>query len=115
MNTFKQYFENSGLDTGWQDGDVNITLRDVLSLASDPVNVDPSQFEQLLIDVSRDEDRIDGADLRYPIVVSTRGGKPYKILDGQHRVVKAIKFNQSVQVQYLDLDQAPEEYQHMFS
>ena len=67
-----------------------------------------------MIDVSRDDSRIDAADITFPIIVSTRNGKPFKILDGQHRVVKAMKINEPIQVQYLDLDNAPEEYQTMF-
>ena len=104
-----------GLDTHWQDGDINISLSDVLKLASEPVNTDPSQFKNLLINVSRDEKRIDNADLSYPIVVTRRGGEATKILDGQHRIVKAIKTNQPISVRYLDLDNAPVEYQQMFS
>ena len=115
MQTFKQFYENTGLDTHWQDGDVNITFNDVLDHSSDPIDVNPNKFKHLLIDVSRDPDRVASADLRYPIIVTTKGGQPAKILDGQHRVVKAIKLNQPIQVQYLDLDRAPEEFQQMFS
>ena len=117
MNDSQLIYEayQQGLDTHWQDGDINITLSDVLKLASEPVNTDPSQFKNLLINVSRDETRIDNADLRYPIVVTRRAGKATKILDGQHRIVKAIKTNQPISVRYLDLDTAPEEYRQMFS
>ena len=104
-----------GLATHWQDGDVDITLSDVLKLASEPVDTDPSQFKNLLINVSRDEKRTDSADLSYPIVVVRRAGKATKVLDGQHRIVKAIKTNQPISVRYLDLDNAPVEYQQMFT
>lgn len=104
-----------GLDTHWKDGDVNISLNDVLQLSSDPVEVDPKQFSSLLINVSRDEKRVDSADLSYPIVVATLGDKPTKILDGQHRVVKAIKLKQPISARYLDLDKAPQEYREMFT
>ena len=107
--------ENTGADTNWIDGDVEITLKDVLRYASEPQKVDPRTFEKLLINVSRDPDRIDRADLNYPIVVCVRGDRPTKILDGQHRIVKAINHNQPIQVRYLDLDNAPEQFQQMFN
>ena len=116
MKSFKDFFnEGTGAGTNWVDGDVEITLQDILELSSEPEQVDPSIFEPLLINVSRDPERVDNADLSFPIVVSTRGGKPKKILDGQHRIVKAIKNKQPIQVRYLDLDTAPEHFQQMFS
>jgi len=107
--------ENTGADTNWEDGDVKITLKDILEYSSEPQKKDPRVFERLLINVLRDQDRIDRADLSYPIVVSTKGGEPTKILDGQHRIVKAIKYNQPILVRYLDLDKAPEHFQQMFN
>tara|TARA_B100000212_G_scaffold276153_1_gene215699 strand:+ start:156 stop:503 length:348 start_codon:yes stop_codon:yes gene_type:complete len=115
MKTFKQFYEAVGADTHWQDGDVNITLSDVLNHSSEAIAANPKKFKHLLIDVSRDPNRIDSADLRYPIIVTIENGKPKKILDGQHRVVKAIKLNQPIQVQYLDLDRAPEQFKQMFT
>ena len=115
MRSFKQFFhENVGVGTKWTDGDTEITLQDVLGLSSEPEQEDPSVFEPLLIDVSRDPERVDNADLSFPIVVSTQGGSPRKILDGQHRIVKAMKVHQPIHVRYLDLDSAPEHVQHMF-
>jgi hypothetical protein len=107
--------ENTGADTNWEDGDVKITLKDILDYSSEPQEKDPRAFEELLINVSRDPNRVDRADLGYPIVVSSKGGKPTKILDGQHRIVKAIKYNQPILVRYLDLDRAPEHFQQMFN
>ena len=106
---------NTGADTNWEDGDVKITLKDILDYSSEPQEKDPRAFEELLINVSRDPNRVDRADLGYPIVVSSKGGKPTKILDGQHRIVKAIKYNQPILVRYLDLDRAPEHFQQMFN
>jgi len=106
--------ENIGAGTKWVDGDVKITLQDVLDLASDPKQADPNKLKHLLIKTDRDPTRVDNADLSYPIVVGIRGGKPTKILDGQHRLVKAIKTQQPVQVRMLNLDVAPDHIQQMF-
>lgn len=112
--TEQLFHETTGANTSWEDGDVKITLQDVLKLSSKPERIDPREFKPLLINVSRDPERIDSADLSFPIIVSTREGKPEKILDGQHRVVKAIKTQQPIQVRYLDLDSAPKGIQQMF-
>lgn len=115
MKTFEQlFYETIGADTNWIDGDVEISLQDVLKLSSEPEQINPMEFKPLLINVSRDPERVNNADLSFPIVVSTRRGEPKKILDGQHRVVKAIKTRQPIQVRYLDLDLAPRHIQQMF-
>lgn len=129
MKTFKQFHEeNIGADTNWVDGDVEITLQDVLSMASDPISMNPEDLEHLLIDTKRDPGRVKGADLKYPIVVSVQSGKPTKILDGQHRLVKAIQLTKrskkqitkrskkqiSIQVRMLNLDTSPAQVQQMF-
>ena len=114
MISFQQFYENIGADTNWVDGDVEITLQDVLSMASDPRPVDPNKLKHLLIQTDRDPVRVNNADLNYPIVVSIQGGKPTKILDGQHRLVKAIQTQQPVQMRLLNLDVAPDHVQQMF-
>ena len=114
MKTFKQYFENTGVSTNWVDGDVEITLQDVLQLSSEPEEKNPFDLKHLLIQTKRDPVRVKRADLNYPIVVSVRGGKPIKILDGQHRLVKAIQTQQPIQVRMLNLDTAPDQFQQMF-
>ena len=114
MKTFKQYFENTGSGTAWVDGDVDITLQDVLQLSSEPKQTDPSKLKHMLIQTERDPARVKRADLNYPIVVSVQDGKPTKILDGQHRLVKAIQTKQPIQVRMLNLDTAPDQFQQMF-
>ena len=114
MENEQFYSENIGANTNWVDGDVEITLQDVLSIASDPRQADPNKFKHLLIQTDRDPARINNADLKYPIVVSIQGGKPTKILDGQHRLVKAIQTQQPIQVRMLNLDVAPDHIQQMF-
>ena len=115
MQTFRQFFtDDTGANTSWSDGNTKISLQDVLELASDPKQVSPEKLKHLLIQTDRDEKRVNNADLSYPIVVGIQGGKPTKILDGQHRLVKAIKFMRPIQVRMLNLDIAPSHIQQMF-
>jgi len=99
----------------WVDGGVSVTLDDVLKLSSETKSVNPNIFKHLLIDVDRDKSRVDDADLSYPILVSVKEGVTTKILDGQHRVVKAMKDGKSIKVRYLNLDTATNEMKQLFN
>ena len=116
MISFKQYIaEQTGLDTTWQDGDVKISIKDVLKIADEPIEIDPTKLKHLLIQTKRDSARVQAADLQYPLVVTTKGGQYTKILDGQHRLMKALQEELPVSIRVLNLDEAPEEFQQMFS
>ena len=114
---------NTGADTSWTrniDGkEVTITLHDVNDyLDENNVNVeeiDTKSIEDILIDVERDPNRVESADLSFPIVVSKSNGEFKGILDGQHRVVKSIKNGiPTIKARVFNLDTAPEEYKKMF-
>ncbi len=117
MNKDTQLIWEAFWDEGtyWQDGDIKVTIQDVLELAGDPIQVNPKDLEQLLIRTTRTPSRVEAADLKHPIVVTTLGGEYTKILDGQHRLVKALQENLPVSVRVLNLDEAPEEYLDLFS
>jgi hypothetical protein len=116
MISLKQYIaeQDIGLDTTWQDGDIKITLQDVLDIADAPIEVDPNELEPLLIKTKRDPARVQAASLEHPIVVTTLNGQYKSILDGQHRVVKALQNKVSIKTRILNLDTAPEQFQQMF-
>ena len=104
-----------GLDTNWQDGDSKITLQDVLDIADEPIEIDPNELKPLLIKTERDPARVQAADLEYPIVVTTLNGQYTSILDGQHRIVKALDNGVSIKARVLNLDNAPEKFLQMFA
>jgi hypothetical protein len=52
--------------------------------------MDPNEIKHLLIDVKRDPNRVQSADLKYPVILLSSKGEIKSILDGQHRF-KAIK------------------------
>ena len=109
---------SKGISTRWQDGDIDISLRDILKyLKNEPViNIEPKKLKHALIKVNRDPARVQAADLNYPMIVTKVSGKFKKILDGQHRLVKAITNNEStVKIKVLDINSAPDDYREMFS
>ena len=116
---WESYFinEQTGLDTTWEDGDIKITLQDILVNAASYVKsekINPNELEPLLIQTERDPDRVQAADLQYPIIVTTENGQYKKILDGQHRLEKALHLKVPINARVINLDEAPEEYQKLF-
>ena len=106
--------EGTGKESSWErevDGKViKITLNDVLNYLDNGVEIDPHEIEHLLIDVERDSERVEASDLDYPVILLSSGGEIKSILDGQHRVVKALENDEMVKIRILDLDLAPEKF-----
>lgn len=110
--------ENTGLDTFWEaevDGEiVRVTIKDVMNYLDERIEIDPNDVKHLLIDVERDPNRVEVADLSYPIIVAKSGNEFISILDGQHRVVKALRDDVKVKAKILDLDVTPESWKKIF-
>lgn len=110
--------DGTGLDTFWEtevDGrTVRVTIKDVMDYLDGGVEIDPNEVKHLLIDVERDPVRVENADLKYPIIVAKYGDDFISILDGQHRVVKALRDDVKIKAKILDLDLAPETWKKIF-
>lgn len=78
------------------------------------IEIDPNEIKHLLIDVERDPVRVENADLKYPIIVSKYKGDFISILDGQHRVVKALRDGVNVKAKILDLETTPKTWKKIF-
>ena len=113
--------ETKGLDTSWEDGDLKVTIKEVLEYLDDNdvtvKEVSTDKLKSILIANNRDDKRVQAADLKYPVVVVVdKNGKYKSILDGNHRVDKAISNDiPTVKVRELDLREAPEEYKKLFN
>jgi len=120
IKTFESFEQPEGTGTGtfWEtevDGEIiRITFDDVMKHLDEGIEIDPNEIKHLLIDVERDPKRVEAADLIYPIVLVRSDGKFISILDGQHRVVKAIRDGVNIKAKVLDLDLAPEEFKSVF-
>jgi ribosomal protein L25 (general stress protein Ctc) len=120
LKTFESFEqpEGTGTETFWEieiDGKtIRITFDDVIKHLESGIEVDPNDIKHLLIDVERDPKRVEAADLIYPIVLVRSDGEFISILDGQHRVVKAIRDGVNIKAKVLDLDLAPEEFKVVF-
>ena len=120
IKTFESFEQPEGTGTGtfWEteiDGEtIRITFDDVMSQLDKGIEIDPNDIKHLLIDVERDPNRVEAADLSYPIILVRSEGEFISILDGQHRVVKAIRDAVNIRAKVLDLDLAPEEFVKVF-
>jgi len=112
----------AGMETFWEDGDLKITIGDVISYLDQqkvPVkDVDLNKVKEILIDqdyTGKQKDRARKANLNYPIIVVVKDGKYKSILDGNHRVFKAIEQDhKTIKVRELNLNKAPKEYKKLF-
>jgi hypothetical protein len=60
--------------------------------------------------------RSERSSLDYPIIVTKMNGKYTMVLDGHHRLLKAKNNNiDKIKAQVIDLNDAPSEYQEMFT
>lgn len=113
-------FSKAGAETQWEleDGTL-VKLSDIVtyldSIKSPVIEINTDDLKDILIDTDRDPNRIEAADLNFPIIVSKYKGKYYSILDGQHRLVKCIKNGiDKVKSRILELDNCPEKFKNVF-
>ena len=96
--------------TGWEDDDGRVTVGDVLDYIGDNVrNISVSDLQNKLKSqlerVTKDEKRIMKADLQYPIILVQKDGEFSYVLDGNHRLAKAILTKKKyIKSKVLDLD-----------
>ena len=115
-----------GMEDSWTDTidgkQVTITLSQILEYLKDaPVKeIDPKELKHLRVGAVKQPDeehlkRINQSSLDYPIIVIASQGKYKMLLDGNHRLQKAL-YNKidKIKVKVLDLDTAPLSYQQMF-
>lgn len=113
-----------GMDTYWQDGNTKVTIKDVikhLDSTKAPVKeVSIEKIKPIIIDQDYEgaaKERVQKADLQYPLIVVVSKGKYKSILDGNHRAFKALANNiHTVKVREVDLDSkdTPQVYKALF-
>jgi len=113
-------------DTSWSgkiDGEeITITISDVEEYLKgvDVVRIKVKDISSLSINKDKKDkktlDRVEKSNLDYPIIITTKDDVYYKILDGNHRLQKAINNEiDTIKAKVLKLEDAPNEYKKMFS
>ena len=108
-------------DTSWEDDDGKITIGDITDYIGNNIrNISVSDLENKLGDqvssVTQGEERIMKADLQYPIILVQKDGEFSYVLDGNHRLAKAIMTGEEyikAKVLYLDDKNTPEDFKRL--
>ena len=131
-NEYKALFEKyvaileAGMGDSWTDTingkEVTITLPEIIEYLKNvaPIDIPTKELTHLFVGAVEEPDeqhlkRINQSDLKYPIIVISKHGKYSMLLDGNHRLQKAIYNNMpTIKGKVLELDNAPEIYKQMF-
>ena len=108
-------------DTSWEDEDGKITIGDISDyIGNDIRNISVSDLQNKLkiqpSTVTQEKERIMKADLQYPIILVQKDGEFSYVLDGNHRLAKAIMTGEEyikAKVLYLDDENTPEEFKRL--
>ena len=117
-------------DTSWTLGDgEKVTIGEISDyLGDETIDVDPVNVkDQVLKSRGKDrlpvgpgitsQERVDAANLSFPIIITKLGGKYTQVLDGNHRLQKAVDHEKPLKAKILDLDnpETPEKYKELFA
>lgn len=107
-------------DTAWEadhpDGKtVRVTIADMMKLASPETEIPAQDLTSVKIDPESQE-RMMRADTQYPLLVLQYPDGEYRVLDGNHRLGKALHTKQpSVQARVIKHQSLPKDWQWLFS
>ena len=113
-------------ETSWrlEDGE-KVTIGEIIKYLGDKtIDVDPVDVRNQVLKSrgkeqlpTRGQERVDAADLSFPIIVTKLKGQYTQVLDGNHRLQKAFELKKPLMAKVLDLDnpKTPEKYRQLFA
>jgi len=109
-------------ETSWEDEDGNkVTISDIEEYLKDEDVIDIPVVEIQNMCIHKDKKdkatktRAMKSDLKFPIIIAKKGSKYTMILDGHHRLLKAMNTKkETIKARILDLDNAPDKYKNLF-
>lgn len=124
METVKPLFEYKQVTEDWQDTaweadhpsgkTVRVTIGDMMKLASPETEIPAQDLESVRIDPESRE-RMMRADTQYPLLVLQYPDGEYRVLDGNHRLGKALHTKQpTVKARIIKHQSLPKEWQWLF-
>jgi uncharacterized ParB-like nuclease family protein len=119
LENWREYITEDWRDTSWETDDEKVTIGDVVDYLGDKtVDINVLELSQQLPSLpTQGAERVAAASLEYPIIVVKSGGQYRYVLDGNHRLQKAIDEEvESIKAKILDLDnpETPEVFKRMF-
>lgn len=119
IKNYKEYIKE-GLYDSWEKNDIKVTLVQLLEVIKDiPVKlVCVSKLRRLVLDWNdnpKEIDKIEKACLNYPVIIVIDDENKIKyILDGNHRVQKAIKYNLcTIKAKLIRVKDLPSDFQYV--
>ena len=119
LENWREFLKEDWRDTSWETDDDKVTIGDVVDyLGDETVDINVLELSQQLPPLpTRGAERVAAASLEYPIIVVKRDGQYQYVLDGNHRLQKAIDEEiESIKAKILDLDnpETPEVFKRTF-
>jgi hypothetical protein len=119
----KEITEAGGLDTKWQseDGSVTITLQQLLDdIKTVPVKkIEIGKLKKRLLNWGNNPEeweKVKSVDMTYPPIILMNGNQVDMIVDGNHRVQKAIQMGyNTIDAKLISLNNLPNKYKKVFS
>lgn len=116
-------FESHYVDTFWEHDDNRLTISDINEYLDknlvDVVYIPVSDIKHMCVHINKRDDntlkRSEGSDLKYPIIIATKNGEYSRILDGHHRLLKAINNGyDKIKARIFELNDAPDIFKKIF-
>jgi len=119
LENWRKFVTEDWRDTSWKTGDDKVTIGEVIDYIGDEtVDINVLELSQQLPSLpTRGAKRVAAASLEYPIIVVKSGGQYRYVLDGNHRLQKAIDQKvENIKAKILDLDnpETPEVFKRTF-
>ena len=107
LEQWRGYLKEDWRDTSWETDDGKVSIGDVIDyLGEDTIDINVLELSRQLPPLpTAGAARVAAASLEFPIMVVKFGGKYQYVLDGNHRLQKAIDEDvESIKARILDLD-----------
>ena len=107
LENWRKFVTEDWRDTSWKTDDDKVTIGEVVDyLGEKTVDINVLELSQQLPSLpTRGAKRVAAASLEYPIIVVKSGGQYKSVLDGNHRLQRAIDEEvESIKAKILDLD-----------
>ena len=119
LENWKRFIAESWRDTSWENDEDKVTLGEIDDfLGDETIEIDVLELsKQIPALPTRGEERVTAASLDFPIIVVKKDGQFKYVLDGNHRLQKAINQEvETIKAKILDVsaEETPERFRKMF-
>jgi uncharacterized ParB-like nuclease family protein len=120
LENWRKFVTEDWRDTSWKSDDEKVTIGDVIDyLGDETIDINVLELSQQLPPLpTRGAERVAAASLEHPIIVVKNKGQYQFVLDGNHRLQKAIDEEvESIKAKILDVSaeaKTPERFKKMF-